>query len=301
VRGLPTTGSKPNLQPRVMNYMLGNPRLIPPILPVLCGSKEEMWLMLKSMLVLVTAFFQDKVDKTTKDLIDLRVRIFLTSFEIFEKPMRKKDSCTWLTSYNFLCLLNLSEAVEEFGPCQRWFEGKWLGERFVSEVKEGRTCCPPKNVPYYLMRNLHCSKAINEVVRDSGFKQTEELLGLNTHIYDSNDERETKYDSRNPLPTAVLECGSIACLFYDKGKSVGKQLMSRKLTKTELLGEDRNHHGLVYWHFPLDSPPETVRQSQIVDFAKWLDLTICQDNRTTSPKFYSKGLIFFLLFDREQV
>jgi hypothetical protein len=180
-----------------------------------------------------------------------------------------------LTSYNFLCLLNLSEAVEEFGPCRRWFEGKWLGERFVSEVKEERTRCPPKNVPYYLMRNLHCSKAINEIVRDSGFEQTEELLGLNTHVYDSNDELETKYDSRNPLPTVVLECGSIACLFYEKGKSVGKHLMSRKLTKTELLGEERTHHGLVYWHFALDSPPEKFQQSQIVDFAVLLQKVGC--------------------------
>jgi hypothetical protein len=162
VRGLSTAGNKPQVQPRVIRHFVEGS--IPPLLPVLCGSKEDMWTMLKSMFVLITTLFQDNTQKGSKNTIDLWVRIFLSAFEIFEKPMRMQNSRTWLSSYNFLCLLNLADAVDKFGPCHLWFEGKWLGERFVSEVKEERACCPPRNVHHTLMRNLQTSKAINEVV-----------------------------------------------------------------------------------------------------------------------------------------
>jgi hypothetical protein len=90
-----------------------------------CGSKEEMWTMMKSMLVMVTTLFQDNTQKRAKDTIDLCVRLFLSAFEAFEKPMWKKNSRTWLSSYNFLCLLNLGESIDELGPCRFWFEEKW--------------------------------------------------------------------------------------------------------------------------------------------------------------------------------
>jgi hypothetical protein len=49
-----------------------------------------MWTMMKSMLVMVTTLFQDNTQKRAKDMIDLRVRLFLSAFEAFEKPMQKK-------------------------------------------------------------------------------------------------------------------------------------------------------------------------------------------------------------------
>jgi hypothetical protein len=195
------------------------------------------------------------------------VRLFLTSFDRFEKPMRNKNSCTWVTSYNFLCLLNLAESVDKFGPCRRWFEGKWLGERFVSEVKDERARCPPRNVHHYLMKKLHCSKAIDEIVRDTSTKQKEELLALNTRVYNTEEELRDWYINRHPMPVVVLRGGSLAALFYEKGRSVGKLILARRFTRLSLEPEESMHYGLKYWHFKLSDDNERVDYSDIIDFA----------------------------------
>lgn len=41
----------------------------------------------------------------------------------------------WISSYNFLSLLNLSEEVRDFGSIRDLWEGSFRGEKFVKEVK----------------------------------------------------------------------------------------------------------------------------------------------------------------------
>jgi hypothetical protein len=42
---------------------------------------------------------------------------------------------TWLTSYNFLCLLSLPKTIEEFGPIRNYWEGGAMGEKLIQVVK----------------------------------------------------------------------------------------------------------------------------------------------------------------------
>jgi hypothetical protein len=277
VRGLETSGKKKDLFDRVNSYFAGDRIDIPPVLPVQVSTKEQMWDMLKSMLLLITTLFQEKVHKNTKLIIDLRVRIFLSNFEEFEKPMRKPNIFSWLASYNFLCLLNLPETVDEFGPCRLWFEGKWQGERFVSDVKQERTRCPPKNVLHYLMRNLHCSKAIAEIVRQNGPTIKDELLALNTRVYNSEQEVNDTFKSRDPMPIVVLEDGSYAALIYERGKSVGKRVLAKSISRSEIEGEDGFHHGLKYWRFQLEIETKLVDRSCISDFGVLLQKIGCEE------------------------
>ena len=76
-----------------------------------------MFEMIQSLVILVTTLFQNKVEEHSPDIIDLRIRIFLTRFHRFDAPMRKPhQKPSWLSSYNFICLRNIPDVIKEFGP-----------------------------------------------------------------------------------------------------------------------------------------------------------------------------------------
>jgi hypothetical protein len=264
-RGLDSTGNKPELQPRVMNYLLGPPEAIPPIKPILYGRPPEMWEMLKSMVLLVTTLFQDRVFEHTSVIIDLRVRLFLTRFERFEAPMRSTDVRTWLRAYNFLCLLNLPEAVRDFGPVRRWFEGKWLGERYVSTVKNEREKCGPKNVQAILMRNLQLSKSLQEVGKSVAKFDNDDLV-LNTRIFDSKDEIQNQFSQRVPLPVVILEAGVFATLYYTAGRSIGRSINAVLYNRSDREDELTELNGLRYWNFKVTEEIFSFAELNIRDY-----------------------------------
>jgi hypothetical protein len=44
--------------------------------------------------------------------------------------MRPKDSTpTWITSYNFICLTNITAILRSFGPIQNYWEEGAMGEK----------------------------------------------------------------------------------------------------------------------------------------------------------------------------
>jgi hypothetical protein len=77
----------------------------------------------------------------------------------------KKAKPLWIEKYNFLSLSNLSELVEHFGLVRIYFEGKYLGEQFVQDVKNMRRRCPPKQVLLNLLQKLHESKTIKVMAK----------------------------------------------------------------------------------------------------------------------------------------
>lgn len=277
-RGLDITGNKPDLQPRVMNYLLGPPSDIPPIQPERYGSATDMLEMLKSMVLLVSTLFQDQVQQNSKDIIDLRIRIFLTRFNTFDAPMRGVGRPpTWLSSYNFLCLQNLPSSVHEFGPARKWFEGKWLGERYVSCVKQERSKCPPKNLYSILMRNLHRRKAVEALKKDTDQPRFCDLVSGNTRIYGSEEELETTYTGRTPLPFVILTSGVLGCLYYEIGRNVGKDISVRILERTNLEEHLCLQHGLCYWNFELTNRSDKLSDVEIKDYGVLLPKLGCAE------------------------
>jgi hypothetical protein len=114
----------------------------------------------------------------------------------WQEPVSSTDHTTGPNRILWLAIFKVAPEAMSFLPIAIFVFGMDKPTIIYSNNCGG---LPIYYVQYYLMRNLLCFKAINEVVRDSGFEQKEELLGLNTYVYDSNDELETKYNSRNPL------------------------------------------------------------------------------------------------------
>ena len=62
------------------------------------------------------------------------IRLFLTFLHDHEMSMSIKKK-TWLSSYNFICLLNLPEQIKFLGPIRNRWEGGVRGEGFLCVVK----------------------------------------------------------------------------------------------------------------------------------------------------------------------
>jgi hypothetical protein len=266
-RKLESKGKRVDLEKRVLSYYNSDEPL-PPIVPMEYCTAFEMLDMLRSFVVLVSTIFQDKVEADTREQLEIRIRIFLTKFAAFDEPMRRTDiEPTWIRSYNFMCLLNLPETIAEFGPPRLWFEGKWLGEKYVSKVKDERKKCPPFNVHAILMRNLQRRKSVEFL---AGCTDREDLiedeLTQNTKIYESDDELTGTFISRMPFPIVLLANGVVGSLYYTSAKKSTKQLRVHLINRHDIEGPEKIQHGIVYWRFELTEQTVEFNFESVLDY-----------------------------------
>ena len=85
--------------------------------------------------------------------LDISIKMFLTLFHKFDKSLQltEKEKPTWITSYNYLCLLNLPNIARNFGPLRNIWEGGYIGEGFLRLVKPHITRGLRKN----WQKNIH--------------------------------------------------------------------------------------------------------------------------------------------------
>jgi hypothetical protein len=202
---LPINGTKEELKGQVLEYLSLPLEQQPKVIPPTYGTADGVMCMLRPMVVLLTTLMQPGVEgESHLDILELRTRLFLNAVEDFEKPLckkrdellqnkhdekerkevqkakeskkkklktkkkqvtAKKEKPLWIEKYNFLSLLNLPKIVEHFGLVRTYFEGKYLGERFVQDVKNMRPRCPPKHVILNLLQKLHESKSIQAMAK----------------------------------------------------------------------------------------------------------------------------------------
>jgi hypothetical protein len=309
-RGLDYSGKKAELKQRVIAiYNLPEsekPEKIPPDY----GEAEGMLAMLRSMVMMLTTILQPGVDGWAhSNILSLRIRLFLSCFDRFDKPLRTRTINTyeptaagekrkrgakgermstkvtegepqWLTKYNFLCLLNLPEIVREFGPARNYFEGKYLGERYVQEVKTTRQRCPPRNLCGVLLQKLHQSKSLEAMVghqsdkdiktfqsTEAGYKRRKELKG-NVRVYSSEEKAITEFHSGKPLSLVETEEGYVI-LFYINGCNRG-EVGCLGIQRSGIESEVKD--GLIYWKWELKRIGPFAEDTLVKDYVVFLPM-----------------------------
>jgi len=51
------------------------------------------------------------------------------------RPREENATPTWITSYNFVCLLNFPTMLATFGPLCNYWEGGGMGEKIIQKIK----------------------------------------------------------------------------------------------------------------------------------------------------------------------
>ena len=133
-RRLPVSGKVADLRQRVRDN-----KDVPIVGPV-AGPIDSA----RRLCLILWAFLSHLMGMKTPDevsifTIDQLVRVLLTCCDDFDKEVRpyhvKRTQPFWMTSFNFLCLLNIPKQVEYLGPVRNRWEGTVRGEGFLRVVK----------------------------------------------------------------------------------------------------------------------------------------------------------------------
>ena len=122
------------------------------------------------------------------------------------------QSPVWLSAYNHLCLLNLPKQVRELGPPRNRWEGKYMGEGFLTSVKPVLQSANRKNWAKNLMLNLVRQRSLlvlkkkreantaNPIVDDKSLSHLDEYM-----VYPSRAKLLLEFESRRPLSIVAVE------------------------------------------------------------------------------------------------
>jgi hypothetical protein len=81
---------------------------VPPILPPSGGSIDEVILLSQTMGVAVGNIMQQKITNFIVPQTEHCIKLFLSMYHRVDKALLNEgDKPGWLTTYNFLCLLNI--------------------------------------------------------------------------------------------------------------------------------------------------------------------------------------------------
>jgi hypothetical protein len=180
----------------------------------------------------------------------------------------------WLLRSNFLCLLNLSDTVREFGSLRNYFEGKYLGECFVQEVKDACQHCSHQNVTTNLLKKLHQGKALEamastqsekvNVYKPTGqFNTKKESLKGNVRVYRDRQQANLSFHSHKPISALETTKGVFGVLFYENGSNRGqiKMIHLELHNDTVTVG-----NGLQYWKWTWSTSVMELGECNIKDF-----------------------------------
>jgi hypothetical protein len=164
-RGLPLAGLAKALENRVYHYM-NEVDPVPPLVEMTAGPVGDVLLTISSLDELISILMVEEIpNQQCCMLLERKIRIFLTHFADMEEQMpQKKGLPQWLSSYNFLSLLNLPRVVHLFGPLRNLWEGGPQGEGVLRFVKPNMLNGMRRSWELSTMNTLMWKKALEYVV-----------------------------------------------------------------------------------------------------------------------------------------
>lgn len=225
----------------------------PPIPPPTGGPLETVIDMLCALDAFVRVMMSHAYPVGGKDLVTLHVLDFLNAFDAF-KPLREERKFPeWLTMYNFLCLLNLPDSIEELGPLRFNYEGSTEGEGFIPMVKPLLAQGMRKNWQRNLAHRFYRKRAMKLVLRDARVFIGQD--SLNDTDYNSNKTQKMfqKYKGWQQVEGNVLKGLPISLVLLQNG-FMGAVINDREnwlLVPFRLMDFVKAHSGMNYFRVQL--------------------------------------------------
>jgi hypothetical protein len=164
--------------------------------------------------------------------------------------------------------------VREFGSLRNYFEGKYLGERFVLKVKDVRQHSLHQNVTTNWLKKLHQGKALEamastqsekvNVYKTAGRLNTKkESLKGNVHVYCDRQQANLSFQSQKPIRALEATEGVFRVLFHENGSNRGqiKMIQLEQHNNTVTAG-----NGLRYWKWTWSTSVMELGECDIKDF-----------------------------------
>jgi hypothetical protein len=278
-RGLDHSGLAGPLRDRVQHYMSLTP--VPPVVEMQAGPVEIVLLTISSLDDLISLVMIDEIPNNAYySRLERKIRIFLTHFADMEDQLpRKKDLPQWVSSYNFLSLLNLPAVIRQYGPVRNIWEGGPQGEGVLRFVKPNMLNGMRRAWELSSMKTLMRKKAMDYVIDTTvGTVASRQLR--------RGDDTKLFHDYRLDLASvdAMLRDNKklISCIQLGDGRwgIVWRQTSSQYFVALTLSPLVRTRAGLNYylWERNLASHPELLDGQSVAAAAILLPLQQLQLN-----------------------
>ena len=227
-RGLEMKGTLAEVRDRVAEYMAqddGPPDILGPT----GGPIENVTNVICCMSALTSWVMCGYSTPKLVQSVEWHIQLFLNSYEIMDKDLQKGNKCSWVSHYNFLCLLNVPKMILELGPLQNLWEGSYKGEGFIRHVKPEITMGLRKNWANTLMTRVLKKLAFKRVMH-SRDKSMSPMLDDGTLEFsdEEGDDPATatdnvckmfhKYGSIPDVTQAFLSRKPLSCVMYNDSK-----------------------------------------------------------------------------------
>ena len=191
-----------------------------PILDIPTCNAQEVFECATRMHLLVSHLFNET---TSTDLsvsyLHIQIRLYLSAFDRLDLATRKscKSPPRWVSSHNFMCLLNIPSIVGKFGPYKYLYEGKYCGEGYNRILKPTANRTSHRNRATNLMRNLIREKSMEAVQsnfetahpqeatrNDSEASTNRSKIYRMAHRYQNRNKVRLHYDQHYPISVLVF-------------------------------------------------------------------------------------------------
>ena len=294
IRGLDTSGCYKTVKERVQTYM-SDPDNIPPIIPILSLPAKNIFLTTQALTAMIAHVMIVDINNETITETERRIKIFLNIFDNFDKEFRdktldiddmgdvtstntldanigtQKKKPTWISSSNFMCLLNLPNAMRRFGPLRHLFEGTYKGEGYLRLCKPHMKYGLRGNWKHNTLRKILLEKSLHHVRRDNNDDLSEE---------DNNAEesytqyRYSSYPSRAHVLIDFTEAKPISLLQFSDG-AFGSALYNSTLYVPLRRGQYIdciNGHHYHEWNLSEEDPTDFLHTKTILNYCLLLPL-----------------------------
>lgn len=148
-------------------------------------------------------------------------KLFLSTYNYLERAVNDdKDKPGWVTSYNFVTLLNLPREMESLGPLVDLWEGKFQGEGIIPCIKAVLGNGLRGKWQFNLLTELLQQKSLKAIMRTYRSEEEEEAdwmksardQSLHYHSYSSEIAVREGYYSKKALSAVMMTDGCIGCV-----------------------------------------------------------------------------------------
>ena len=240
-RGLKYSGNKPVLIARV-NGCMRQPGGPPELKSVKAGPVENALNVINALVAMISRLMATKVDSHVVADCERHIKVFLNAFHAFDLRFDKKDDIpSWISSYNFMCLLNLPSVMERFGPLRLLFEGGKNGEGVLPPLKDHLSMGLRKNWPVNVITNI---------LRDKSMDYLKDEMGDSGESGGQRDYR--RYRSCDPVVRALEEGKPVSAVQLVDGR-YGCVLLSKQVMLLDSAGFVGTINGMSYHKWTTES------------------------------------------------
>ena len=118
---------------------------LPPLLSQSCCKTKDVLELVQSLQGMLSSIMSETFTEEYIEIVDQRIKLFLSLFHRVSASVeatgtsrstkRQRAQPQWLTSYNFVCLLNIPQMIRMFGPVRNVWDGGLCAERFIQTPK----------------------------------------------------------------------------------------------------------------------------------------------------------------------